>query len=234
MQNLPVEGSNNLYLYDVHIHTSEVSFCGNVDAKTVVHMYKKAGYDGLVITDHYTGDYFEALRVGSWKDKINEFLRGYRIALQEGQKLGINVLLGIELRFDENWNDYLIYGIDENFLYENRYLYKMNIKTFRDHVQDTPVLIYQAHPFRVGIFPENPEYLDGIEVYNGNPRHDSRNEKAAEYAKHYNLKMLSGSDFHQTEDLARGGIVLSEAPKDSIGFARLLAGGHVNRLITSD
>jgi hypothetical protein len=36
-------------------------------------MYKKAGYDGLVITDHYTGDYFEALRVRSWKDKINEF-----------------------------------------------------------------------------------------------------------------------------------------------------------------
>ena len=88
-------------------------------------------------------------------------------------------------------------------------------------------MIYQAHPFRVGIFPENPEYLDGIEVYNGNPRHDSRNEKAAEYAKYYNLKMLSGSDFHQTEDLARGGIVLSEAPKDSIEFTRLLAGGHV-------
>jgi predicted metal-dependent phosphoesterase TrpH len=223
-----------LYLYDVHVHTSETSICGKVDAKTLVHMYKKAGYDGLVITDHYAGDYFETLHVRSWKDKINEFLRGYRIALQEGKKLGINVLLGIELRFDENWNDYLIYGIDENFLYENKYLYEMNIKTFHEYVRDTPVLIYQAHPFRPAVFPEKPEYLDGIEVYNGNPRHDSHNEKAAEYAKRHNLKMLSGSDFHQTGDLARGGIVLPEAPKDSIEFAGLLAGGHVNRLIRSD
>jgi fido (protein-threonine AMPylation protein) len=41
-------------------------------------------------------------------------------------------------------------------LYENRYLYKMNIKTFRDHVRDTPVLIYQAHPFRAAVFLGKP------------------------------------------------------------------------------
>lgn len=223
-----------MYLYDVHVHTSETSPCGKVDAETLVCMYKTAGYDGLVITDHYCRDYFEALRAGSWKDKINQFLRGYRIALQKGKKLGINVLLGIELRFDENWNDYLIYGIDENFLYENRYLYEMSIKTFHDYVRDTTVLIYQAHPFRIASFPEKPEYLDGIEVYNGNPRHESHNEKAADYAKKHNLKMLSGSDFHQTGDLARGGVALPEAPKDSMELAKLLAGGYVSRLIQNE
>jgi len=222
-----------LYLYDVHVHTSEVSICGKVDAKTIVNMYKKAGYDGLVITDHYHRDYFEALRAGSWEDKVNEFLHGYRVALNEGKKIGINVLLGIELRFDENFNDYLVYGIDEKFLYENRYLYEMNISTFHDYIRSTQVLIYQAHPFRVAVFPEKPEYLDGIEVYNGNPRHDSHNEKAAEYAKKHNLKMLSGSDFHRIEDVARGGIILPEAPKDSIELAKLLAGGYVSRLIQS-
>ncbi len=222
-----------MYLYDVHVHTSETSLCGKVDAKTLVHMYKNAGYHGLVITDHFHGDYFNTL-AGSWKDRVNEYLRGYRIALQEGRKTGINVILGIELRFEENYNDYLIYGIDEDFLFKNEYLYRMNIKTFHDYVRETPVLIYQAHPFRAAVFLEKPEYLDGIEVYNGNPRHESRNEKAAEYAKKHSLKMISGSDFHQVMDLARGGIVLPEAPKDSMELANMLAEGNVIRLIQNN
>lgn len=219
-----------MYLYDVHVHTSETSQCGKVDAKTAVHMYKNAGYHGLVITDHFHGDYFNTL-AGSWKDRVNEYLRGYRIALQEGEKIGINVILGIELRFEENYNDYLIYGIDEDFLYENEYLYKMNIKKFHEYIHGTSIMIYQAHPFRAAVFPEKPEHLDGIEVYNGNPRHESHNEKAVEYAKKHNLKMISGSDFHQAGDLARGGIVLTAAPKDSMELAKMLAGGCVVRLI---
>lgn len=36
----------------------------------------------------------------------------------------------------------------------------------------------QAHPFRNGLKIVDPKHLDGIETYNGNPRHDSRNEIA--------------------------------------------------------
>jgi len=107
----------------------------------------------------------------------------------------------------------------------------MNIKKFHEYIHGTSIMIYQAHPFRAAVFPEKPEYLDGIEVYNGNPRHESHNEKAVEYAKKHNLKMISGSDFHQAGDLARGGIVLTAAPKDSMELAKMLAGGCVVRLI---
>lgn len=35
------------------------------------------------------------------------------------------------------------------------------------------MLFYQAHPFRNSMKITNPELLDGIEVYNGHPGHDS-------------------------------------------------------------
>ena len=56
-----------------------------------------------------------------------------------------------------------------------------------------------------------PELIDGIEVFNGNPRHDSRNETAKHWAERFGLLSTSGSDFHWREDLARGGI-LTETP----------------------
>ncbi len=55
---------------------------------------------------------------------------------------------------------------------------------------------------------ENHKYLDGVEVYNGNPRHDSRNHHALNFAKQYpQLIETSGSDYHQLGDLASGGMI---------------------------
>ena len=59
------------------------------------------------------------------------------------------------------------------------------------------------------------EFLHGIEVYNGNPRHDSHNDKAADFAGSNNLLKLSGSDFHLYEDLGRGGIFLPDDINDN-------------------
>ena len=39
-----------------------------------------------------------------------------------GDELGLDVILGAELRFPENDNDYLVYGIDEAWLRANPYL----------------------------------------------------------------------------------------------------------------
>lgn len=55
--------------------------------------------------------------------------------------------------------------------------------------------------------PAAAEVLDGVEVFNGHPRHDSRNPLALEFAAaHPHLIRTSGSDYHRTQDLATGGI----------------------------
>jgi hypothetical protein len=42
-------------------------------------------------------------------------------------------------------------------------------------------LVFQAHPFRPYILRCNPNYIDGVEIYNAKPR--KLNDKAYEWAK---------------------------------------------------
>ncbi len=221
------------YRFDTHVHTSETSLCGRVDAVTLTRLYKQSGYQGIVITDHYYGEYFETMSTDSWKEKTDVFLEGYRNALAEGNKIGLNVLLGMEIRFNENSNDYLVYGMDENFLYDNPKLYEHTLQSFKEFIRGRALLLYQAHPFRICVEPADPAFLDGVEVYNGNPRHDSQNHRALEYAKKNRLKMLSSSDFHQMDDLARGGIILPEVPRTSAELAALLNENKVMKLLST-
>lgn len=224
----------NSYKYDMHVHTAEVSPCGMVTASKLVQLYKEAGYAGIVITDHYFKDYFDSLGRISWEEKVDKFLRGYNYALAKGQKVGLNVIPGIELRFCENYNDYLIYGIDESFLNENPELYKLGLSKFRKLIANNDILIYQAHPYRSWVTPAPPSLLDGVEVFNGNPRQNNKNHRALAFAKTHSLKMISGSDFHQPEDLALGGIVITEEVRTPADLVSILRNDGILELIDTE
>lgn len=220
-----------VYKYDTHVHTKEVSRCGKVSAEETVEMYKNAGYEGIVITDHYYDYYFYELGDLSWERKIDCYLRGYKNALEAGRNLGLKVILGMEIRFQENENDYLVYGINEDFLKKNRELYRLGLKDFRSLADKEKILIFQAHPFRPFMIPAPPELIDGVEVFNGNPRHNSNNDKAYEYALENRLLMLSGSDFHQPCDIAAGGIIISESISDARQLTDILRNDKITGLI---
>jgi len=220
------------YRYDTHVHTSEVSQCGKVNAATVVELYKEAGYYGIVITDHYKKEYFDSLGNIPWEEKIDMYLSGYNIARSKGEKIGLKVILGMELKFKFSCNEYLVYGIDEALLKENPELYEMGLSRFSRFAASHNLLIYQAHPYRTGMKTAKPEFLTGVEVFNGNPRHNSRNQKSFAYAKRHDLRMISGSDFHQLPDLARGGIEIPEEASNSIEFVKILKNNSIKLIIT--
>lgn len=205
------------YLYELHAHCTEVSPCGGVKAEEVVALYKAEGYQGLVMTDHYHHEFFSSLGDISWKRKTDQFLEGYRLARKAAEKLDFDLFLGFEIRFTDSGNDFLVFGVNEDFLYENPRLYEHDLAYLNEVVKKIPeTLIVQAHPFRKGCKPpENLSLVDGVEICNGNPRHDSRNSMAAELARENNLIKISGSDFHRTEDLGKGGIRLSKRVKTS-------------------
>ena len=223
-----------MYKIDMHVHTKNVSNCGRIDAKEVAQMYKKAGYDSIVITDHYYESLFSKYDNLTWEEKINCFLSGYQEALEEGNNIGLNVLMGIELRFLDYSDDFLVYGIDREFLYNYKELYKLGLKGFRDLTKNMDILIYQAHPFRKGMTPAVPELIDGVEVYNGNPRHDSNNHLAFEYAEKNQLWMTSGSDFHQEEDLGIGGIIVKNKITSSQELVAYLRNSGIIEIIKKD
>lgn len=206
------------YLYEMHFHTKDTSNCANVKASRAVEEYIKAGYDGIVVTDHLSPSTY--MKYGRellpWKKKVDFFLRGYKEAVKAANGR-IPVLLGMELRFrtSEGDNDYLVYGINEDFLYKHSNLLEMNIKKFYELTQKNGFLVFQAHPFRVGMKVTNPKCLDGIEIFNGNPRHNSSNDIAEMWAKKYDLLVTSGSDYHEIEDLGTGGIWFNKEITDN-------------------
>lgn len=193
------------YIYELHCHTDEVSCCGKVKAEELVEAYIEKGYSGIVITDHFSPYSFVAKKGLKTKEIVDYYVSGYNAA-KEAAKGRIDIILGMELNFYENHNDYLVYGIDEKFLKKNPNIMDMGIANFSKLARKNNILIFQAHPFRNDMMVVRPEFVDGYEVYNGNMRHDSRNDIAMAWAKKFDKKTISGSDFHEWEDLARGGV----------------------------
>jgi len=196
---------------ETHCHTRETSGCGRVPAKTVVREHWKSGYSTVIITDHYYAPLWERpdLAAASWDKKLDAFLKGYHTAKKEGDRIGVNVLLAAEIQFDGyKPYDFLIYGMEEAFLRENPYLNQMTPEAFYRLCKEKDFLMIHAHPYRHGKDPLWPVCYDGIEVYNGNPRHDSHNLLATRFARKHGLLLFSGTDYHMLEDCGRGGIML--------------------------
>ncbi len=208
------------YRFDMHIHTSESSGCGEVSAKDVVERYINLGYDGICITDHM--NVHNAKKFGStYPEQAEAFLRGYRAA-KEAAGNRLKVILGMEIRFLDYDNDYLVFGFDEDFIFGRDLTKFEELEQFRPFADENGLVIYQAHPFRDNMSIVDTSLLDGIEVYNGHGGHDSRNDMAYAWAKRNGKRMSSASDFHRETGMEPGGILLDGMPEDSKEFARML------------
>ena len=197
-----------MFKAELHCHTAEVSPCAGLSARGVVDRYLEAGFTTLVITDHFR-NYIVDDAGKAWRQKIDHYLAGYRRAKDYAADR-LHVLPGIELQFVGEHNDYLVYGIDEDFLYGNPDIHKMTLRSFRSLLPPEGMIVH-AHPFRPGCTIENPELLDGMEVYNGGTA-DSNNEVARMWAERYSLIQTSGSDYHGGAVSRINGGILTEAP----------------------
>jgi len=173
----------------------------------MIELFLRAGYDGVIITDHFS-DYNPIFtRPGSWLEKTDRFWEGYEDFREAAAREGLAVFPGLELTFRGDPNDYLIYGLSRQWIREHSSFHHWTLESFAANVDRREVLIVQAHPFRFGMIPRTSPVVDGIEVYNGNARHDSGNPSALEWARTRELLQTSGSDFHKPEDCGRGGMV---------------------------
>lgn len=221
-------------LFELHFHTQETSPCGSVPAAQSVPAYRERGYDGIVVTDHYYDKFFTRLPPDlSWQAQLDRWLAGYRAAKAAGERCGMTVLLGLELRFTGSMNDFLVYGATEELLRSHPGLYEMDPESFARFAREHGLFFAQAHPFRTGQVCCEARCLEGAEAYNGNKRHQNHNDRAAAFTEENGLVPLSGSDFHEWEDLARGGVRFHEAVRDSASLvAALRRGGYA--LVTTE
>lgn len=215
------------YLYETHVHTSEVSRCGHVPVAEVVANYIDLGYNGLVLTDHINRSTFRNLQDASWDEMVTFYLTAYHIACETAEKLdpAFHVLLGAELRIDRYDNDFLLYGVDEAFLRAHPDLMEMDFAQMAQCVHDAGLLLVQAHPFREDMTIVDWTLLDGAEVFNGNPGHESNNPIANAWADRHGLLKTSGNDYHGSFGEKLGGIRTAEPISDNAELLRVLRSG---------
>ena len=209
-----------MFRVETHLHTAETSSCGFVSGADFVDMYHLLGYDTIFVTDHLSNGFVSSVNCkNDWNACIDLFLTGYKRAKKQGKKVGLNVLLGAEIRFTEpNASDYLIYGISERFLRKNPYFFRTTPQDFFKRYGDE-VLIIQAHPFRGGNETVFSDSIHGIELYNSNPRHTNYTDKALEFIKnHPKLYHTSGSDAHRENDTSRGWMLFDRPIVSSCEF----------------
>ena len=217
------------YKYELHSHTNECDRGARLSAGELVRLYKDAGYDGIVITDHYIERFYtrwfpEDVKGLTHQQQVKRWLKGYYAAKEEGDKIGFSVFPGAEVRFDSYPNDYLLYGLNADFFYTVPRLNELKNLSELLSLLPQDVCVVQAHPFRDGMEVATPQGLFGIEVFNGGTE-KFRNEMARQFAAHYGLPMTSGSDIHGINRLAKGGIMTDIRIKTPEDLIRVLRSG---------
>lgn len=197
---------------ETHAHTSEVSPCSHIPAQDLVRLYAQAGYDAIVITDHFNQNVVERFAGNDWIKNVDRYLLGYKKALIAGSEYGIRVFFGIETCLVGGDEDFLIYGANPRFLYMNPRLYQLSQREVYARVHACGALLYQAHPYRAPrCTAQNPDWLDGVEVYNAHPGHENHNDQALAFARRYGLRESAGTDCHEYEHVGRSGIILDDS-----------------------
>lgn len=211
------------YKIDLHTHTSPASPCSEIKPERMVEAYKEKGFDGIVLTNHFI-DFL--IKSDDPKTVSQTYLDDYYKTKEIGDKKGVKVYLGMEIRFPENCNDYLIYGIDENDVKELfSYIHGDYISFYKAFKNEKNVIL-QAHPFRNNMVLQNPDYIDGIETFNVHPNHNSRVGIASQYANKFpHFIKTCGTDFHHEGHQALGATLTKTLPEDSFGIAEILKSG---------
>ena len=212
------------YQIELHAHTSHASGCSQITPKEMIETYKKLGYDAVAITNHFMYQH----NCSSKEAYIDAFMYDYEQTKIYGEESGLKVYLGAEIRFTENNNDYLIFGVNKEMLSDIYDFLPKGIEYFRKNYPMSDSVFIQAHPMRDGIQNVDASLLDGIEVFNMHPGHNSKVGIASVYAGENKISIITaGSDFHHPNRNHEGVSALrgSYLPEDTFELARLIKEG---------
>lgn len=195
------------YKYETHCHTSEVSACAISSAAEIVKSYAKAGYSGIIITDHFFNGNCNIDPSLPWKDKVDLFCLGYQNAQKAAKNLSMGIFFGWEYTY--KGTDFLTYGLDKMFLLNNPDLLEWSLDVYFKKVHQAGGFLVHAHPFRerdyikkIRLFANK---IDAIEVINSGNDKKIFNEKALAYALQHGLAQTAGSDTHNANSLSGEG-----------------------------
>lgn len=203
------------YRFELHAHSNPVSSCSELPCCELAQNLIDDGFDGVALTNHLMSSKL------SNKEYAEVYLKDY-YDLKEYAGDKLNVCLGVEIRFVENHNDYLVYGVDENDIEKFISYFHKGIDVFYKEMKNEKNIILQAHPFRDGMVLSNSKSVDGIEVFNFHAGHNSRIPMAAKYTHDNKMLISGGVDFHHPWQRGHLAMRCKALPKDSYDIAELI------------
>lgn len=199
-----------MYRYETHCHSNVCSKCAHSSPEELVEAYHRAGFAGMVLTDHFIHGYTCVDPSLPWENRMLAYYNAYLRAKAAGDKLGLDVFFGIEHAYGGG-QEILCFGMGKEFLLDNPDIPERNLETFVDLLHQYGGISILAHPYRYGGWevPIPEDLLDGIEVHNAGNSPD-KNAMAWERAKDTGLILTSGGDIHFAGDsrLGSAGIIL--------------------------
>lgn len=216
--------------FETHCHTG-ASACADCPIEIIAKNLKSAGYGGAAITNHLQKKYFDGYLGETDKEKISYFLSVYEKTRRVFAENGLKTFLAAEVLADEAvHSEYIIYGFDEKFLYDNKPLFYYNQKELFKLCDKNGVFMYKCHPFRTGEYAGNPAYLHGAESFNGHFHHDNNNVLAEKFCEENNLIKMSGTDYHHDGQPITAGIYLPEEINDEISLKEFIFKNNFKRI----
>ncbi len=219
-----------MYIYETHCHCSQCSACANSTSQELVAAYYKAGYSGMVLTDHFITGNTAVDRSLPWDVQMKAYYKAYQDACDAAAGLDFDVLFGIEHEYGDG-KEVLVYGIDLDFLLKNPDLTTISLDEFVSRVHNAGGIVIQAHPYRdrryinMDVQPRK-DIVDGIEVHNaGNlPGEDI---KALYLSQEKDFIITSGGDVHSFDEptLGTAGVAFSERIRNEAEFVAKLRQG---------
>ena len=212
------------YIYEVHLHTDESSVCGRTPAREYIPYYMDRGYDGIVVTDHFTGNpSYVPDRTAPWKQQVDDYCRGYEEALDEGIRRGFKVFFGIEQQFAND--ECLIYGADKQWLLDHPDAPQWSRRRWFDEINAIHGCIVLAHPFRVRNYVKRITLntcVHAIEAYNSANKPEDDVYGLA-YGKRFGYPLTAGTDMHCIhENRELYGVVFDEPWKDISSYVQAI------------
>ena len=192
----------------MHLHAYGGSHCGQGNNKLAIEKYLQAGYDGIVVTTHYSLSEYVGYEPRSHKGKIDYFLKVYDDFAKIAKSKGLKTFLGAEVRCVATDTEFMLIGFDRQFLYENIPLFCYSQEQLFDIANKNGFLMYQTHPFRTNVKVGNPQFMHGAEAFNGHFHHNNDNESATDFCVSNGLLQFSGTDYHSDDQPVTAGIYI--------------------------
>lgn len=215
-----------MYRYETHLHTAPVSKCARAGVRESLLFYKRLGYDGVFITNHFLDGNVNIDKTLPYETKLDFYVSDYYRAKEESEKIGIKVFFGVELSY--HGTDFLIYGLPPEWYYKHPEIMTLSKKEELALMRSEGAFTVQAHPFREKSYLDHirlfPRSVDAVEVENsGNS--DFENEMADLYAERYGLPKVAGTDNHSAYRPHICGVECEEPIETESDYGRLVLGG---------